>query len=237
MLPTTRGPALALAMLALAPGISHADILEPCPSYPGPPETVVECFDDEPSGSAASAGDFGNMTLLDGLILSESDAAFLLGTDTTDWATSGDQGILNALLPAVDFLFDAPIALFRLSVVALAGPLGEPVPVVVQGFAGDELRATAISDVSRVRDDGTHADWIDIQDAVLGFDRVSVFAALEPCNGENCEVGTTTSFFADTVKYIVPDVVPEPGVAVLGLASLAGFGVCRGGRRREGNLS
>jgi hypothetical protein len=179
------------------------------------------------------------MSVLDGLVLSESDAAFLLGVDTAGWATSGDQGVLNALLPVVEFLFDTTITLFRLSVVALPGPFGEPVPVVVQGFSGDTLVATALSDVGRAGPDGSHDDWLGIQDGFLGFDRVRVFAALGPCSGEDCEVGTTTSFFADTVKYIrgEPRGVPEPGVAVLAMAALAGLCAWRSAARRgEGSL-
>ena len=100
MQPRIRGRALALATLclALAPRVAGAGPLPPCPVYPN---ATVECFDDEPSGSAASAGDFGTLSVVDGLILSESDASFLLGMDTTGWASSGDQGVLNALQPAV----------------------------------------------------------------------------------------------------------------------------------------
>jgi len=198
------------------------------------PNATVECFDDEPSGSAASAGDFGTLSVVDGLILSESDASFLLGMDTTGWASSGDQGVLNALQPAVEFLFDATITLFRLTVQVLPGPLGDPVPVVLQGFQGDTLVAMDVSNVARAGADGSYDDLLAVLDGYLGFDRVRVFAALGPCSGEDCEVGTTTSFFADTVKYIQgePRGVPEPGVALLAIAALAGFGGWRAGASR-----
>jgi hypothetical protein len=238
MQPRTRGRAIALAtiLLALAPHAARAGTLPTplggCPVFPGAPDTAVVCFDAEPSGSAASAADFGDLTVLDGLVLSESDAAFLLGLDTAGWATTGDQGVLNSLLPAIEFLFDATVTLFRASVVALPGPLGA-VPVVMQGFSGDTLVATAVTDVSRGGDDGLYGDWIGIQDGFLGFDRVRVFAALGPCAGPDCETGPTTSFFLDTVKYVrgEPRGVPEPGAAVLALAALVGLAGRPGGRR------
>jgi len=242
MRPTTRGCTLAFAMIwfASTSPASHAGILigaaAPCPEFPGSDDTVVACFDDLPSGSAASAGALGDLSVLDALVLSEADTAFLLGVDTAGWATSGDQGLLNSLQPVVDFLFDATITLFRLSVVALPGPSGDPVPVVVQGFSGETRVATVLSDVSRGDDDGFHDDWLQIQDDTLGFDRVRVFAALGPCSGDDCEVGTTSSFFADTVKYVrgEPRGLPESGVAAFAMATLAGFVAWRTSARSRG---
>jgi len=220
---------VAALWLAAAAPPARAGSKGPCPTFPGM-TTLVACFDDEPSGGAASAASIDHVVVLDALILSEADAGFLLGLDTAGWATSGNQGILNSLVPAVDFLFDGPITLFRLSVVALPGPAGAPVPVVVQGFAGAELRASDLSDVARVRADGTHDDSIKIEDLALGFDRVRVFAALGPCGGDDCEIGGTTSFFADTVQFVVP----EPSSSLLVVAS---FCALRGlGRERHSRI-
>jgi hypothetical protein len=212
--------AAAALCLALAPRPANAGPLDHCPVFPLP-HSVVLCFDEEPSGSAASAATFENVTVLDALILSEAHASFLLGMDTEGFATSGLQGLLNALVPSVEFFFDVPITHFEASVVALPSPTGVPVPVVIQGFRAGELRAFVLSDVGGVRPDGTHANHIGFHDDFVGFDYVRIFAALGPCDGEDCLVGPTTSFFADTVKFVVP----EPGAASLAAATLCGLGI------------
>lgn len=235
MQPSSRACALALATssLLIVAQAALAGPLPPCPALPG---GTVECFDAEPSGSAASAGSFGDMSVVDGLILSEADASFLLGMDTTGWATSGAQGVLNSLQPVIEFLFDSTLSLFHLSVLALPGPFDEPVPVVLQGFRGDTLVATDLSNISLTGPDGTHQDLLTVLDGSLGFDRVRVFAALAPCSGADCEIGATTSVFVDTVEYMRlagPCDVPEPGAFALALAGLTSLGAWlrKGGRR------
>lgn len=194
-------------LLLLAPGGS-ASAMTSCPS--GDPAVVQLCFDDVPSLTAASSHDFGPVSILDGTILSEAQANLALGLDTTGWATTGDQGVLNDLEPILDFSFAIAIVEFRVDVVALPGPLGDPVPVVVQGFRdgaliGTDLLAAGSSMLSGV------------------FDTVRIFAAVAPCSGSDCEVDVEGLFFADTVEYIVPEPKTITLVA-LGLAALAGRG-------------
>lgn len=241
MQPRTRGALRALAFLLLmvpagtliGAGRAGADSLPPCPTLPsGNIEIFIQCFDDLPSGSAASAASFPRMDVLDGVILSEGDAAFLLGFDTSEWATSGDQGVLNALLPTIELSFDGVAALFRATVVALPGLGGVPVPVVAQAFLGDTLQTTVISDVGLAyREDGTHHDVLLIFDDAVRFDRVRLFAALGPCDGTDCVVGGTTSFFLDTVKY---GLLPEPGATALVAVGGAALASRRLRRRRAG---
>jgi len=213
----------ALSAVALAPARAGA---APCP--PGAGLVVFACFDDAPSGSAASAADLGDLDVADAVVLSEADAAFLLGLDTEAWATSDDQGILNSLVSVVELHFDRRIERFELDVVGLPGLAG-PLPVVVQGLSGSQVLATATSDVGGVLGDGTHRDRIGVVADAVAFDHVRVFAALGPCAGADCVAGGTTSFFADTVEYALP----EPGAAGLAAAGLTLAAALRG-RRQEG---
>ena len=199
----------------------------PCPEAPFP-GVMLLCFDEEPSGSATSAQDYPMASVVDALVLSEADAAFLLGFDTSSWATTGDQGILNVLVAVVEFWFDAPIDFFRVDVVGLPGPEGGPVPVVAHGL-GDGFSVFDVSDISGVLPDGTHHDHLALKHH-LGFQHVRLFTALGACAGPDCEVGTTTSFFADRVKFV--KLVPEPGAALLLLAAAA-LGARRAARGAE----
>jgi hypothetical protein len=223
MLPVRAAAGVAAVLLALAPDATALTQGTPPACPPSRPALgfYAICFDDLVSGTATSAATFPHVEIDDALVLSEAHAAFLLGFDTSSWATTGDQGILNSLLPAVDLWFDVPIDRFRVDVVALPGPTGEPVPVVLQAFRGGSLVATALSNVGFVLPDGTHHDQLEF---AVRADHVRLFAALGPCAGADCEVGRTTSFFADRVKFVVP----EPGAGVLlsslalGLAALCG---------------
>jgi len=219
MRPARRGVlGVALALCLLGPGSQAA----PCPPDDPSVGRFGLCFDDLASGSATSAATFPHVDVLDALVLSEGDAAFLLGFDTSSWAADGDQGILNALLPAVDLLFDVPIREFHVDVVGLPGLTGSAVPVVLQAFHGATLVQTVLSDVGLVLPEGTHQD--DLVFAGLLADHVRIFAAAAPCLADDCEVGRTSGFFADRVEFWIP----EPGGALLlsssavALAFLAG---------------
>lgn len=181
------------------------------------------CFDDLVSLTTTGAQDFGPVSIDDATVFSEADAALALGFDTSTWATTGDQGILNNLVPVIDFSFDQTVFLFRVDVVVLPGQSGDPGLVVVQGYRDGDLVAVELSDPSGVQPDGTHENRILIKD-VGGFDQVLVFAAAGPCDGFDCEPGfDTTTFFADSVKYVLP----EPGTLAMvsmGLLGLAGMG-------------
>jgi len=225
MLPVRAAAGAALALCVLA---SDASALgqggpPPCPQSDPALGFFAICFDDLVSGTASSAATFPHVEISDALVLSETHAGFLLGFDTSSWATTGDQGILNSLLPAVDLWFDVPIDRFRVDVVALPGPTGAPVPVVLQAFLGGNLVHTVLTDVGLVRSDGTHRGQLLID---VRADHVRLFAALGPCAGADCEVGPTTSFFADSVKFLVP----EPGTAALLSLTASGLAALRSRR-------
>ena len=106
------------------------------------------CFDDLVSLTTTGAQDFGPVSIDDATVFSEADAALALGFDTSTWATTGDQGILNNLVPVIDFSFDQTVFLFRVDVVVLPGQSGDPGLVVVQGYRDGDGRVWPVKHFS-----------------------------------------------------------------------------------------
>ena len=190
-----------------------------------PARAVSIDFEGPSSLTAASSVAWpGGATIVDALVLDEADALVLTGLDTSDWATSGDQGILNSLVAVVEILFATPVTSVALQVTGLPGSEGDAVPVVLQGWLGDDLGASDVSDTSGAGGDAVHQDALQVDGL---FDRVVLFAATGPCDGVSCTVGPTTSFFADDLSFAVP----EPRLPLLlGLALAGGLAL----RRRRG---
>jgi hypothetical protein len=201
-----------------------------CPAGDPASGLFLLCFDDLLSLSATSAASFPIVDVVDATVFSEADAAIALGFDTTRWATTGSQGVLNNLVPVVGFSFEAEVTRFRVDVLALPGPTGEPIPVVVQGFRGGLLVDSVLSDVTAVIADGTHSDQLTILD-LAGYDEVRLFAASGACGGLDCVVDEDGLFFADSVEFVVP----EPGAAALLATALLGPVAGRRCRERVAN--
>lgn len=189
-----------------------------CTPLAAAPAAAVEIdFDDLDSLTALSAADLGDVSVVDALVFSQADASTALGFDTSDWATSGDQGFVNTLAAEVVFDFATGATSFSVDIVGLPGESGDPTQVVLQAFDGAAPVAIDVSDTALIGDSGLHEDMLSVS-AAAGFTRVVLFAGI-PCPGDLCfEPGPTTSFFADSVAY---QPVPEPGVALLLLGALA----------------
>lgn len=181
------------------------------------------CFDDLASGSDLAAAAPDGVDAGPALVLSEADAAFLTGFDTAAWATSGDQGLLNTLAPALELAFDLPLTSFAADVLSLPGPEGDPLVAVLQAWSGDVLVGVDVSNPGLLGDSGLPEDTLSVEEAA-GITRVSLFAGL-PCAGTLCfETGPTTTLWVDSVRF---DVVPEPGTALLLAGGLAALGLAR----------
>lgn len=199
-----RGRFAALLPLALLLVLSAP----PSAALPACPAGAL-CFDALPSGSAVSAADLGAVSATDALVLSEADAALVLGVPTAGtFATSGDQGLLNTLQPSITFHLGGSATRFEVDVLALLDSVGGAISVVAEAFAGASLVASDASDPSLLGDSGLPEDVL-LLTAVGGFDRV----VLRP----DLAVPLTTTFWLDTVRIRA---VPEPGAALLVAAAL-----------------
>ena len=207
--------ALALALpaaLALAPAPAGA---QACPGG-------AICFDALASGSAASAADLGALSVLDALVLSEGDAALLLGVPTAGtFATSGDRGLLNSLQSEIVFRATGDdLRRFEADVLALFDAAGTAVGVLAEAYAGDTLVASDATDPALLGDSGFSEDVL-LLELTSGFDRIVLRPDLDP--------GFATTFWLDTVRF---QVVPEPSTALLLLSGMLGL-AHRGRRPRE----
>jgi hypothetical protein len=179
-------------------------------------------FDDLASlGDVAAATLPGGVAASSALVVSESDAALLLGVPTAGtWATSGANGLLNTLAPSIVFTFDARVAGLSVDVLSIARD-GITWAIELVGYDGDDAVASAVSDPSLLGDSGFHEATLALAGAFTRFE----VRAVAPCASGSCAVSETSTFFLDTVR-----VVPEPATGALlalGLAALAAA-------RREG---
>ncbi len=215
-------PALGAALLLAGPAAAITDpgTAPDCPANDPGIGAYFVCFDDQLSLTATSAQAYPFVDIIDATIFSEADAATAFGLDTTFWASTGDQGIVNNLVPVIELDFSTDVTLFRVDVLSLPGNN----PVVVQGFRDGVLLETILSTAGDPLPE-TDAVRLLIKD-VVGFDEIRLFVADGPCNGADCVADDEGLFFADSVKFILP----EPGVvAMLGFALLGLAGM---GRRR-----
>lgn len=214
----------ATALLLADPARALSDPAEapPCPADAPGSGMYFLCFDDLASLTATSAASLPFVSVVDATVFSEADAASALGLDTSSWATSGDQGILNSLVRVVEFAFAPGVTQFGVDVLALTPPPGSP--VVVQGLRGGSLLDTRLSSVSGVPVGGSDAVRV-LLERSSGYDRVRLFLASGPCSGADCQLDPNGLFFADTVKFTVP----EPRIA--SLLGLAGIGLMTARRR------
>lgn len=173
------------------------------PNVPGTGSFLV-CFDDVPSLSAASAASLPGVAVNDATVFSEAHAALALGFVTDDWTTSGDQGLLNSLVPVVSFHFDTRVASLSIDVVELPGTSGSDAPVALHAFRNGVLVDALVSSASGVP--VTDSDALRLALATTGgVDRIDLFVAADDCTGADCLVDPAGNFFADTLQFQVPE--------------------------------
>lgn len=176
-------------------------------------------FDALPDLSDAAAASLPGVSLSPALVLSEASVEALLGyVPGGTWATSPEQGILNALGPVITFSFPVPVTSFAIDVLGLPSD-GVTLPIALAGYVGDELVASAVSDPSALGDSGLHEQRLALEGAAFTSIRLG---ALVECDGEACFADFSSTVFADCATF---EPVPEPGtlaLVALGLAGLAG---------------
>jgi len=196
----------------------------------GPAAALDVGFDDLPSLSDVANATLPGVSVSTALVLSETDAVALGYPALGTFATSGTQGLLNTLAPAVTFTFTAPVTSFSIDILSLARD-GVTLPIQLRAFGGgpNPISSTT-SDPSRIGDSGYHEQRLAVaaQPGTL-FSSVDL-VALTGCGGSLCPSTETSTFWLDSASFTP---VPEPGSMALlggGLALLAGLGRGKGGR-------
>jgi hypothetical protein len=176
-------------------------------------------FEGLPSLTDVAAASLPGVGISTALVVSQGDANLLTGFDTSKWATSGVQGLLNTLAPSIELTFSAPILAFSVNVVGLPD-VGGFQQVLLQAYRGADLVAISVTDPTVLGDSGFAESLLSV--AGLNIDRIllsPVSSALQ--NGVPIfTLGTTTSFFADDVSFTA---VPEPAALTLVLLGLGGL--------------
>lgn len=181
-------------------------------------------FEGLPSLSDVASASLPGVTISTALVASEADAGVLTGFDTSKWATSDVNGLLNTYQPSITFTFGVPVTAFSVNVVGLPDGLGSHQQVLLQAYRGATLVGLDVSDPDALGDSGLAEALLAV--AGSSIDRVVLSAVTYSIqNGLPCFApGDVSSFFADDASFTP---VPEPGTAALVLAGLAALGARR----------
>jgi hypothetical protein len=181
-------------------------------------------FEGLPSLSDVASASLPGVSISTALVVSEADANVLTGFDTSSWATSDVNGILNTYDATIAFDFSVPVTAFSVNVVGLPDGLGSHQQVLLQAYRGSTLVGLDISDPDALGDSGLAEALLSVVGSSI--DRVVLSAVIYSVqNGLPCfEPGDVSSFFADDASFTP---VPEPASAALVLAGLAALGARR----------
>jgi hypothetical protein len=202
------------------------------PLLAGPALATEIGFDDLEVGQSVSSLLVPGVSISSGTVVDDVQLAALVFGYPGPFATSGDRGIVNITDSAILFDFSVPIQRFEIDVLSLPNATDDLLPVLLQAYAGDTPTDSVISTGS------ASAETLSIWDPNGTITRIVLFprvpcawiACDEPADISDVYLDVPSSFFADTLRTIVP----EPGtlfllgVGVIGLAA---------GRRRRGALS
>jgi hypothetical protein len=185
-------------------------------------------FDELSVGQGVSAVEFPGVLIRSGVVVDDLQLAELLFGVPGPFATSPDQGIVNATQSAIVFDFAASIERFEIDVLSLPNETDELLQVLLQAYSGDTALDWTVSTGA------TTAETLAVYDLAGGITRVVLFprvpcafvACDEPASISDVYLDVSASFFADTVRFAVP----EPGTLSLLAGALLGVGLVR--RRR-----
>ncbi len=182
--------------------------------------TLID-FDTLPSLTDLATVALPGVVASSGLVVSEADAALLTGFDTSGFASSGANGVLNLYGGGVlDFLFSTPVTTFGAHLLALPGDALQPESITLTFFEGSTILAAFDVTASGTDLPGGFRR-VDFEIGLLSGSMTR--ATLSP------DSGLPASIFLDDLRFTP---VPEPGTALLFGLGLAGLLAARRFDRR-----
>jgi hypothetical protein len=191
------------AALARGRGIAATLGLSLLAAAPAGALTSID-FDSLPSLSDVATAPLAGVSLSSALVVSEADAAVLTGFNTSAWANSGVNGLLNVYGGgALTIDFAQAITTFGIRLLALPSDLIVPATVTLSFFEGTSLLSSI--DLTAGGADLPGGFRVVAYDASLPSGTITR-AVISPDSGD------PTTFFVDDLTFTP---VPEPGTALL----------------------